>query len=93
MRGAAVMVMAAILLAVPAGAKEKTRYQYGDRVYETYEQCLEAKRKAKKKGAIVGAVGGAVTGALVGGNFGETALASGVGALAGGAIGKSTKKC
>lgn len=79
--------------AAPAGAREKTRYEYNGHVYETRAECLRAKKNAKKKGAIIGAVGGAATTAIFGGNFGEAALASGVGALAGGAIGDSTKKC
>lgn len=82
------------LIAAPAAqAKEKVRYEYDGRTYETRAQCLKAKKKAKEKGAIIGAVGGAATGALLGGNLGESALAAGAGALAGGIIGNKTKKC
>jgi outer membrane lipoprotein SlyB len=68
-------------------------YYNGDTRYASYDQCMAAKRRAKTKGAVVGGVGGAVTGAVVGGNLGETALAAGVGALAGGVIGKNSRRC
>lgn len=90
--GPALAITAALLL-TPAGAYSKTYYEYGGKYYETRQQCLNAKKKAKTKGAVIGAVGVGATAALVGGNFGESALAAGVGALVGSQIGKSSKKC
>lgn len=58
--------------------------------------CLRAKKKGQKTGTIVGAAGGAGTALIAGGNFGETLLASGAGALAGNLIGKgagTNKSC
>jgi outer membrane lipoprotein SlyB len=52
--------------------------------------CLIKKKKGAKTGTIAGAAGGAGVGLIAGGNFGETALAAGAGALAGRAIGKGT---
>lgn len=89
----AILLTAFAFGATATVAKEKVNYEYDGKVYETKDACLKAKKKAKKKGAIVGAVGGAATTAVFGGNLGESALASGVGAVAGGVIGNSTKKC
>ncbi|WP_207791556.1 glycine zipper domain-containing protein [Sandaracinobacteroides saxicola] len=93
MRTAGLIAAALVVLAMPAGAKEKVRYQYGNNFYESLRECLEAKRKAKRKGAVIGAVGGAVVGAASGGSVGGTALAAGVGAQAGAVIGRRTEHC
>jgi len=66
---------------------------YGNQVYASREDCLEAKRDAQTKGAVVGAVGGAATGALLGGNVGEAALASGVGAAGGALLSGRNRPC
>ncbi len=91
--GAAVASLACSIPFAPLAAREKPRWEYGGQYYNSYQACKAARKKAEKKGAIIGAVGGAATAALLGGNVGETALASGVGALAGSQIGKATKKC
>lgn len=52
--------------------------------------CLEVRKSGGKTGALVGAAGGLGTGLIAGGNFGESALAAGVGAVVGNAIGKGT---
>lgn len=67
-------------------------WAHGDRVYASRADCLAAKRDAQRRAAVVGAAGGAATGALAGGNLGETALASGAGALAGAAL-ASARRC
>ena len=95
-RPLAISVLLAMGMAMPLAplsAKEKDRWEYDGRYYNSYEACKAARKKAEKKGAVIGAVGGAATTAVFGGNVGEAALASGVGALAGSQIGKSSKKC
>jgi hypothetical protein len=87
------LAVTAGLVAAPLGARSKTYYEYGGKYYETRQQCLNAKKKARTKGAVIGAVGVGAAAALVGGNFGESALAAGVGALVGSEIGKNSKKC
>jgi len=62
----------------PEGEQEAVRY------------CLTQKKKGAKKGTIIGAAGGAGIGLIAGGNFGQTALAAGAGALAGNLLGKGT---
>lgn len=59
----------------PAGERDDVRY------------CLIERSKGRKKGTIIGAAGGAAVGVVAGGNLGESALAAGVGALAGRALG------
>lgn len=86
-------VAAALMAPAAADARKKVRYEYDGRIYETRAQCLAAKKRAKKRGAVIGAIGGAAAGALLGGNLGETALASGAGALGGAVIGNETKRC
>ncbi len=81
----------------PAAAKttlnseEKARVaRAAPRDRDDVRYCLIKKKKGAKTGTIAGAAAGAGTALIAGGNFGETALASGVGALAGRAIGKGT---
>lgn len=91
--GVAVATMALSVPAVPLAAKERQSWEYNGKYYNNYQSCKAARKKAEKKGAIIGAIGGAATTAVLGANVGQAALASGVGALAGSQIGKSTKKC
>lgn len=66
-------------------------WMYDGRTYASYDQCIAAKERSRNRGAVAGAVGGAATGAALGGNVGETALAAGVGALAGSAVGNARR--
>lgn len=71
--------------------KEEARVSRSPRSQqEAVRYCLEERKKGGKKGAIAGAVGGLGTGVIAGGNFGESALAAGVGAVLGNAIGRGT---
>jgi outer membrane lipoprotein SlyB len=84
------------LVSAPASAqslssKDKERVaRAAPRDQDDVYNCLKAKKKGAKKGTIIGAAGGAGTALIAGGNLGETALASGAGALAGNLIGKGT---
>jgi hypothetical protein len=89
MKTISIAALGACALALGGCATGNSSWGYGDRTYASRGECLAAKRDARNKGAVVGAVGGAATGALLGGNVGEAAVASGAGALAGGAIGNS----
>lgn len=80
-------------LPLPALAKNQTRYEYDGRYYQSRQQCLNAKKKAQERGTIVGAATAGVATALLGGNFAETALVAGGGALVGNQLGKNSKKC
>ena len=67
-------------------------WETGGKTYNTYEECVAARKKAEKKGALIGAlVGGGAT-ALLGGNVGKNALGAGAGALVGSQVSKG-KKC
>ncbi|MFA7440057.1 MAG: hypothetical protein WCZ66_03715 [Sphingomonadaceae bacterium] len=68
-------------------------WQYGDRVYASRQECLDAKKRAKTQGTVVGALGGAAAGAVLGGDLGETALAAGAGALAGNVLSGRNRNC
>jgi outer membrane lipoprotein SlyB len=83
--------LAAPALAASLNDKERARVARAaaaDR--DDVRYCLLKRKEGKKKGAIVGAVGGAGTMVVAGESVGEAALAAGVGALAGQAIGKGT---
>lgn len=80
-------------LALAACATPRGGYAHGNQVYETRSECLAAKNRSKGRGAIAGAIGGAATGVVLDGNLGEVALASGLGAVAGAAIGSNVKQC
>jgi hypothetical protein len=88
-----VLVALAGASAPPVFAKQQTRYVYDGRSYQTYQQCLNAKKQAEKRGTIVGAATAGVATALLGGNLAETALVAGGGALVGNQLGKNSKKC
>lgn len=90
---ALVLVAMAGAAAPPALAKQPTRYVYDGRSYQTYQQCVAAKKKAEQRGTIVGAATAGVATALLGGNLAETALVAGGGALVGNQLGKNSKKC
>lgn len=87
-----------LLVTLPAPAaqatlsqKEEARVSRAPRSQQDgVRYCLEARKKGGKKGAIIGAAGGLGAGIIAGGNVGESALAAGVGALAGNALGKGT---
>lgn len=88
------MVATAVVLMLGASgcAQRSGPYSWGDRTYSSYDECMAAKRAHQRRMTVAGAAGGAVTGALLGGNFGETALAAGVGA-AGGALIAGSRRC
>lgn len=86
-------LVAMTLLAGCAASSHRGGWQYGDRVYSSRQDCLDAKRRAKAQGTVVGALGGAATGAVLGGNVGETALAAGAGALAGNVLSGRNRNC
>lgn len=67
-------------------------YEYNGKRYNSLASCQRAKKRAKARGAVAGAVIAGAGTALLGGNFGETALVAGAGALAGREIGRSTVK-
>ena len=79
--------------ATPTLAKQQTRYVYDGRSYETYQQCLAARKRAEQRGTVVGAATAGVATALLGGNFAQSALVAGGGALVGNQLGKNSKKC
>lgn len=81
-------------LAVKLSRKEEQRIARAapDDRYE-YRRCLEERKRRGNKGAVAGTAAGAGGTLLAGGNLGEAALVAGVGAVAGNAIGKSTRKC
>ena len=79
--------------AAPAFAQgQPVLYQTGGRQYTSLANCQRAKKRAKARGAVAGAVIAGAGTALLGGNFGETALVAGAGALAGREIGRRTVK-
>jgi outer membrane lipoprotein SlyB len=91
----ALLVMA--LLVEPATAatslssKDRARVaRSAPRDRDDVRYCLLKRKKGSRKGTIIGAAGGAGLGLVAGGNLGETALAAGVGALAGNALGGGT---
>ncbi len=73
--------------------KDKPRWEYDGRYYDSYESCKRAKDKSRDRAAIVGAASAGTVAAVAGGSLAETALVAGAGALAGSAIGKNAKKC
>jgi hypothetical protein len=81
------------VLPLPALAKNQTRYVYDGRYYESRQQCLNAKKKAQQRGTVVGAATAGVATALLGGNFAQSALVAGGGALVGNQLGKNSKQC
>jgi outer membrane lipoprotein SlyB len=96
MRNALLLALAPLILAAPptaAVAKERPQWEYGGKLYDSYEACRRAKKRSESRAAVAGAVGGAATAAALGGNLGETALAAGAGAAAGAIIGKNVKRC
>lgn len=74
------------------GHSRPVLYEYGGKRYNSLAACQHAKKRAKARGAVAGAAIAGVGAALLGGNFGETALVAGAGALAGREIGRSTVK-
>ena len=77
----------------PVFAKSRpTLYEYSGKRYNSLASCQRAKKRAKARGAVAGAVIAGAGTALFGGNFGETALVAGAGALAGREIGRATVK-
>ena len=71
-----------------------TLYEYNGNRYNSLATCQRAKKRAKARGAVAGAVIAGAGTALLGGNFGETALVAGAGALAGREIGRaSVRRC
>jgi hypothetical protein len=74
-------------------ADDRPVYETGGKRYETYQQCIAAKKRAQKRGTIAGAVVAGAGAAILGGNLGETALVAGGGALVGREIGRTSKKC
>lgn len=82
-----------LLVGCQSSGRDGYRYAHDGRVYNSYQECRDAKKRARTQGAVIGAVGGAAVGAIAGGNLGESALAAGAGALAGGVIGDRTRNC
>ncbi len=90
----------ALVATSPAAAKserarERAQQQWAHdgRVYNSLAECRAAKKRSRDRGAVAGAAGGAAVGAIAGGNLPETALAAGVGAVAGAAIGNNVRRC
>jgi outer membrane lipoprotein SlyB len=85
-------VAASSIAAVPAEARKRDRYYYGNQSYSSYAQCKRARDRAAKRGTVIGAVGAGAGAAILGGNVGESLLGAGVGAVAGNAIGRGSEK-
>jgi outer membrane lipoprotein SlyB len=62
------------------------------RRYQSYAECKRSRSRAAKRGTVIGAVGAGGAAALLGGNLGESLLGAGVGAVAGNALGRGSKR-
>lgn len=93
MKTALILIAASTVTLAGCATNRSGNYHYGNQGFASYEECVAHKNRQRNRMAVAGAVGGAATGAAVGGNVGESALAAGVGALAGAVIAKNSRPC